>query len=78
MSDGPQFQFQSAAEFSMYIEKRAVELATTPLETVLQYCADNMIDPDEIAHMVSKSLKAKLETNFRDLNYLPKQAQLDV
>jgi hypothetical protein len=28
--------------------------------------------------LINKSLKDKIEMNFRELNYLPKQAQLDI
>jgi len=70
--------FDSANTFSMIIEQRASEKKITHLEAVLEFCEENSIDPDSIGSLVSKSLKAKLESNFRDLNYLPKQAQLDV
>lgn len=70
--------FKSANEFSMHIERIAVERSITHLEAVLAFCADHYIDPDEIASKVSKSLKEKLEHDFRELNYLPKRAQLDL
>jgi len=70
--------FKTTNEFSLYIEKLASEKQMTHLDAVLKYCADHMIEPDEVASKVSKSLKAKIEQNFRDLNYLPKIAQLDV
>lgn len=70
--------FKTANEFSMHIEKLAAEKRQTHLEAVLQFCADHMLEPSDISSKVNKSLKAKIEQNFRDLNYLPKQAQLDV
>jgi len=70
--------FKTANEFSMYIEKRASDKNTTHMDAVLAYCADHMIEPDEIASKISKSLKSKIEQNFRDLNYLPRRPQLDV
>ena len=70
--------FKSANEFSMHIEKIAATKQITHMEAVLEYCAQYMIEPDEITSKISKSLKEKIEQDFRNLNYLPKQAQLDV
>lgn len=64
-------------EFSMFIEQTAHQKNYTHLEAVLEFCADHMIEPIDIASKLSKSLRAKLEQDFRDLNYLPKQAQID-
>lgn len=62
----------------MFIEQRATDTGMTYLDVILEFCEDNMIEPDDIASKITRSLKAKLETNFRDLNYLPKIAQLDM
>ena len=70
--------FKTANEFSMFIEKKAVETKMTHLEVVLQFCEEHMIDPADIASKINKSLKQKIESDFRELNYLPKQAQLDI
>lgn len=70
--------FKTANEFSIHIEKLAVSKRLTHLEAILDFCKEHMIEPDEIASKVSKSLKAKLEQDFRELNYLPKQAQIDM
>lgn len=76
MFDAP--VFKSANEFSLHIEKMAVEKGLSHLDAVLKYCAENFIDPEDIASKINKSLKEKIEQDFRELNYLPKQAQLDV
>ena len=76
MTDVP--AFKTSNEFSLFIEKMAVDKKLTHLEAVLLFCSDHLIDPDDIASKVNKSLKSKIEQNFRDLNYLPKQAQLDM
>lgn len=70
--------FKTVNEFSLHIEQLASEKRITHLEAVLEYCRDHMIEPDEVASKVSKSLKAKLEEDFRDLNYFPRRAQLDL
>ena len=70
--------FKSSNEFSLHIEHVALEKRLTHLEAVLQFCSQHTIDPDDIASKINKSLKDKIEQDFRDLNYLPKKAQLDI
>lgn len=70
--------FKSSNDFSMHIEQIVHDEGITYMEAVLQYCRENFIEPEDIAKLVNKSLKDKLEVNFQDENYLPKKAQLDV
>lgn len=70
--------FKTTNEFSLHIEKIAVERRISHLDAVLEFCKDHMVDPEEIASKISKSLKEKIENDFRELNYLPKTATLDV
>lgn len=70
--------FRTANEFSMHIEQLAVDKRISHLDAVLLFCEQHLLEPSDIASKVTKSLKAKIEKDFRDLNYLPKQAQLDV
>ena len=49
--------------FSLYLEK---------------FDRKNYLEPEDVSKLINKSLKDKIEMNFRELNYLPKQAQLDV
>jgi len=70
--------FKSANEFSLYIETVVKEKRLSYMDAVLEYCKENYIEPDEVTKLISKSLKDKIEMDFRELNYLPKQAQLDV
>jgi hypothetical protein len=48
------------------------------MDAVLKYCTDNMLEPEEIASKVNKSLKEKIALNMQELNFLPKQASLDL
>lgn len=48
------------------------------MDAVLFYCEQNFVEPQDIAHLINKSLKDKIEINARELNYFPKQATLDV
>ena len=46
------------------------------MEAVLWYCQLEGIEPDTINSLISKALKEKIEANARELNFLPKCAQL--
>lgn len=70
--------FSTANEFSLYIEQVVREKKMSYMDAVLNYCKENYLEPDDIASLINKSLKDKIEMDFRELNYLPKQAQLDV
>lgn len=70
--------FKTANEFSLYIEQIVKEKRVNHLDAVLEYCKENFIEPDDISSLINKSLKDKIEVCFRELNYLPKQAKLDV
>ena len=70
--------FNTANEFSLYIEQVVREKKMNYMDAVLAYCKENHLEPDDVASLINKSLKDKIEMDFRELNYLPKQAQLDV
>jgi hypothetical protein len=70
--------FKSSNEFSMHIEQMVRDRNLSYMDAVLEYCRENFIEPQDIAKLVNKSLKDKLEVNFQDENYLPKKAKLDV
>ena len=73
-----QGMFKTANEFSLHIEKRAAEDNIPCMDAVLAYCEENQLEPEDVSKLISQSLKDKIEMEFRDLNYLPKQATLDV
>ena len=64
--------------FSMNIENIAAEKNITHMEAVLDYCQRNDLEPDTVGNLIPKSLKEKIEANARDLNFLPRQAQLPI
>jgi hypothetical protein len=68
--------FKTANQFSIYIEKKAVEDKTSHMETVLKYCEDNMLEPADISKLINKSLKEKIGLEMMELNYLPKTPSL--
>jgi hypothetical protein len=70
--------FKNSNEFSLHIEQLVNSKKMSHMDAVLEYCKENLLEPQDIARLINKSLKDKIEMNFRDLNYLPKQAKLDV
>ena len=70
--------FKTSNEFSLHIEKIVLERRLNHMDAILEYCKDNYLEPADVSRLINKSLKDKIEMNFREMNYLPKQAQLDV
>lgn len=70
--------FKTSNEFSLHIERTARERRISHMDAVLEYCKENFVEPEDIASLINKSLKDKIEMDFREANMLPKQAQLDV
>jgi len=64
--------------FTNAIENIAKEKQITHMEAVLHYCEKEGIEPQTVKSLISKGLKEKIEANARDLNFLPRQAQLPV
>ncbi len=70
--------FKTSNQFSMFIEQQARDKRISHMDAVLEYCKENFLEPEDIASMINKSLKDKIEMDFRDANMLPKTAQLDL
>ena len=64
--------------FTLEIENIAKEKRITHMEAVLHYCEKEGIEPESVSSLISKGLKEKIEANARDLNFLPRQAQLPI
>ena len=64
--------------FSLEIEKISFHKRVTHLEAISIYCEQLGIEPVTTAKLLTKNLKEKVESNARDLNYLPKSAKLPV
>ena len=57
--------FENATEFSLYIEELSANKRLTHMDAVLYYCKENFVEPEEIAPLISLSLKDKIELNMR-------------
>jgi len=64
--------------FTLEIENIAKEKQITHMDAVLHYCEKEGIEPESVSSLISKGLKEKIEANARDLNFLPRQAQLPI
>ena len=64
--------------FTLTIENIVKEKDITHMDAVLWYCEQEGLEPDELGTLLSKGLKEKIEANARELNFLPKQAQLPI
>ena len=69
---------KTSKTFSLQIENIVLEKNLTHMEAVLWYCSKEGIEPDTVNTLISKALKEKIEANARELNFLPKQAQLPI
>jgi hypothetical protein len=64
--------------FTLEIENIVKNKEISHMEAVLWYCDKEGIEPDTVNTLISKGLKEKIEANARELNFLPRQAQLPV
>ena len=68
----------SPKTFTLEIENIVKDKNLTHMEAVLWYCQNEGIEPDTVGSLISKGLIQKIEANARELNFLPKQAQLPI
>jgi len=64
--------------FTLQIEEIVKEKRISHMDAVLWYCEKEGLEPDGLGSLISKGLKEKIEANARDLNFLPKCAQLPI
>ena len=69
---------QTPKTFSLEVEKIAKEKRISHMDAVLDYCYINKIEPDTVSNLITKGMKEKIEANARELNFLPRQAQLPI
>ena len=64
--------------FTTVIENIVKEKNLTHMDAVLWYCEEEGLEHDSLGTLISKGLKEKIEANARELNFLPRQAQLPI
>jgi len=70
----------SPKSFALTIENLAIDNGLSHMDAVLFYCEQTGLEPFEIAGLIkqNKALKSKIESNARELNFLPKTAVLPI
>ena len=67
-------QFQSAADFSVYIEKRAIEGKQSLMDTIIDHCQKNQIDLEAVPKLITRSLKEKIRGEAEDRKLMERKA----
>ena len=71
-------EFTSSAEFSIHIEKTAIQRKIGCFEALLDYCENKGIEPVAVASMITSSLKSKIQAEAEEMNLLKKSPKLPV
>lgn len=69
--------FRSATEFSMFITNLANETDASLTYTLLQYCEDRDLDPEDIAKLISKPLKELLAIEMQESGLLNRNSSAE-
>ena len=78
MMEEVQEKLMTPKKFSIAIEKKVKEFDMTYLDALLDYCEKYQLEPEMVKPLITKSLKEKVEVDARNLNFLPKVAQLPI
>ena len=72
--------FLSIVEFSKEIEKLVLDKKMEYIDAVVYFCEKNSIDIETAASLIKSNskLKASIQTEAENLNYLPKTKQLPI
>jgi hypothetical protein len=70
-------KFNTANEFSLYIEELVMLKKLSYMDAVIEYCEQADIDVESIKSLVNKSLKEKIQAEAEERNYFkPKAGKL--
>lgn len=65
--------FETPTQFSLYIEDIANRTGQTYLETIAEFCDENLVDYEEVVKMISPVLKQKIKIQSRPLYSMEKE-----
>ena len=68
--------FKNSNEFSQFIEQTALNNKQTYVDTIIEFCEENSLEPSDLTNLISKSLKDKLEVDFGSRGMLKKAPSL--
>ena len=63
-------QFSTADEFSIFIEKEAIERGITSFEMVIEYCEERGVDPVAVSGMITERLKDLIRLDAENKNLM--------
>lgn len=66
--------FRTATEFSMFITDLAFKNDDTLTNTILEYCEERDVDPEDIAKLISRPLKERLAIEMQDAGLMQKDS----
>lgn len=75
MSEQPEGLFTKKS-FSELIENKVKKERSSYLDAIIDVCKERMIDPEDIAKLLSNPIKVKLEAEGMNLGYLKKKNEL--
>tara|TARA_R100000808_G_C2148751_1_gene156970 strand:+ start:634 stop:852 length:219 start_codon:yes stop_codon:yes gene_type:complete len=68
----------TTAKFSAMIEDMVKEMKVPYMDAVVHYCERNEFEIETAAKLLNTNIKAKIEAEATDLNFLEKKAKLDI
>jgi hypoxanthine-guanine phosphoribosyltransferase len=69
-----QILFRTASEFSVHITQLALSSGNTLTQTIIDYCDDRDIEPNEVAKLISKPLKDRIQVEMEEAGLLAKDS----
>lgn len=67
-------EYNTAIEFSQFIEKQAFENGIPCLDILLDYCIKKDIEMESVAVLLTTSLKEKIRAEAEELNMLKRKS----
>ena len=78
MDDKTEEKFLTKKSFSSMIESFVFRNRMTYMDTIVHLCEKNSLELEDIKKYLSSTIVEHLESEARQLNFLPKQNTLDV
>ncbi len=71
------FLFSNPSDFSFHVESQAQREGRSCTSVILEYCELRDLDPEDIAKLISRSLKEKLMVEMQIEGLMPRTATLE-
>jgi hypothetical protein len=69
-------EFATANDFSLWVEKKHVELRMPRMDVIIEYCAEKDIDIEAVAPLINKVLKERIREEAENANMMRRSARL--